>query len=156
MAIYIALVQSKDNNDLSEHLKTTTSLINEKLTSVDEKVNKIDRDVLSKVIRNKIGELKEELNQTIQKDGEISPEVVEIKYREWEDELNEIINSINREKIVQQSLPIYFVGDKVKHAKWGIGTVTDVKGEGDGTEVTVNFYESVGIKRLLAKFAPII
>jgi len=47
------------------------------------------------------------------------------------------------------------VGDKAEHGKWGIGTVVSVKGQGEGTELDIAFPSPVGIKRLLAKFAPI-
>ncbi|MFC4559471.1 DNA helicase PcrA [Virgibacillus kekensis] len=46
-------------------------------------------------------------------------------------------------------------GDKAKHKKWGVGTVVKVQGEGDGMELDVAFPAPTGIKRLLAKFAPI-
>ncbi|RKQ16414.1 DNA helicase PcrA [Ureibacillus endophyticus] len=45
-------------------------------------------------------------------------------------------------------------GDKAVHGKWGTGTVVSVKGEGDGLELDIAF-PNIGIKRLLAKFAPI-
>lgn len=47
------------------------------------------------------------------------------------------------------------VGDKAEHGKWGIGTVVSVKGQGEGTELDIAFSSPTGIKRLLAKFAPI-
>ncbi|MRX72667.1 DNA helicase PcrA [Bacillus lacus] len=47
------------------------------------------------------------------------------------------------------------VGSKAEHKKWGTGTVVSVKGEGEGTELDIAFPSPVGIKRLLAKFAPI-
>ncbi|MDP4086058.1 MAG: DNA helicase PcrA [Bacillota bacterium] len=47
------------------------------------------------------------------------------------------------------------VGDKAEHGKWGIGTVVSVKGEGEGMELDIAFPSPTGIKRLLAKFAPI-
>ncbi len=47
------------------------------------------------------------------------------------------------------------VGDKAKHQKWGIGTVVSVKGSGGDKELDIAFPSPVGIKRLLAKFAPI-
>jgi DNA helicase-2/ATP-dependent DNA helicase PcrA len=47
------------------------------------------------------------------------------------------------------------VGDKAEHGKWGIGTVVSVKGEGESTELDIAFPSPTGIKRLLAKFAPI-
>jgi DNA helicase-2/ATP-dependent DNA helicase PcrA len=46
-------------------------------------------------------------------------------------------------------------GDKVNHAKWGIGTVVAVKGEGNDRELQIAFPAPVGVKRLLAAFAPI-
>ncbi|GKV69802.1 ATP-dependent DNA helicase PcrA [Sporosarcina sp. NCCP-2716] len=45
-------------------------------------------------------------------------------------------------------------GDKAAHKKWGTGTVVSVKGSADDVELDIAFPE-VGIKRLLAKFAPI-
>lgn len=47
------------------------------------------------------------------------------------------------------------VGDKAEHGKWGVGIVVSVKGEGEGTELDIVFPNPIGIKRLLAKFAPI-
>ncbi|WP_159885537.1 DNA helicase PcrA [Paenibacillus puerhi] len=47
------------------------------------------------------------------------------------------------------------MGDKVKHGKWGTGTIVAVKGSGDDTELQIAFPAPVGVKRLLAKFAPI-
>jgi len=47
------------------------------------------------------------------------------------------------------------VGDKAVHGKWGTGTVVSVKGDGDSKELDIAFPSPVGIKRLLAKFAPI-
>ncbi|MBE6183809.1 DNA helicase PcrA [Heyndrickxia ginsengihumi] len=47
------------------------------------------------------------------------------------------------------------VGDKAEHKKWGIGTIVSVKGKGNGTELDIAFPSPIGIKRLLAEFAPI-
>lgn len=49
----------------------------------------------------------------------------------------------------------WIVGDKAEHGKWGTGTVVSVKGEGEGIELDIAFPSPIGIKRLLAKFAPI-
>lgn len=46
-------------------------------------------------------------------------------------------------------------GDKAVHKKWGIGTVVSVRGEGENTEIDIAFPSPIGIKRLLAKFAPV-
>ncbi|KIL50679.1 ATP-dependent DNA helicase PcrA [Jeotgalibacillus alimentarius] len=47
------------------------------------------------------------------------------------------------------------VGDKAQHGKWGTGTVVSVKGEGDSMELDIAFPSPTGVKRLLAKFAPV-
>lgn len=47
------------------------------------------------------------------------------------------------------------VGDKASHKKWGEGMVVSVRGEGENTELDIAFPSPTGIKRLLAKFAPI-
>lgn len=46
-------------------------------------------------------------------------------------------------------------GDKVAHAKWGVGTVVAIKGSGNDMELQIAFPAPVGVKRLLAGFAPI-
>ena len=46
----------------------------------------------------------------------------------------------------------YAVGDKVRHIKFGVGTVTNIVSGGRDYEVTVSF-ESYGIKKMLASFA---
>src|SRR5699024_8377235 len=46
-------------------------------------------------------------------------------------------------------------GDKANHKVWGIGTVVSVQGEDESMELDVAFPAPTGIKRLLAKFAPI-
>ncbi|MBE3569445.1 MAG: DNA helicase PcrA [Bacillales bacterium] len=47
------------------------------------------------------------------------------------------------------------VGDKAEHKKWGVGTVVSVKGEKENMELDIAFPSPTGVKRLLAKFAPI-
>ncbi len=47
------------------------------------------------------------------------------------------------------------VGDRASHGKWGVGTVVSVKGSGEGTELDIAFPSPTGVKRLLAKFAPV-
>jgi len=46
------------------------------------------------------------------------------------------------------------VGDKAKHSKWGVGTVVKISGEGQDLQLDIAF-PGVGIKPLLATFAPI-
>lgn len=45
-------------------------------------------------------------------------------------------------------------GDSVRHSKWGVGTVLDVRGRGDSAELRIEF-AGLGVKTLLAKYAPI-
>lgn len=47
------------------------------------------------------------------------------------------------------------VGDKAHHKKWGVGTIVKVQGDAEDRELDIAFPAPVGIKRLLAKFAPI-
>ncbi|GGF91077.1 DNA helicase PcrA [Paenibacillus abyssi] len=49
----------------------------------------------------------------------------------------------------------FAAGDKVAHAKWGTGTIVAVKGAGNDMELQIAFPAPVGVKRLLAGFAPI-
>ncbi|HLR69759.1 MAG TPA: DNA helicase PcrA [Virgibacillus sp.] len=46
-------------------------------------------------------------------------------------------------------------GDKAVHKKWGVGTVVKAQGEGESMELDIAFPAPTGIKRVLAKFAPI-
>lgn len=46
-------------------------------------------------------------------------------------------------------------GNKAAHKKWGVGTVVKVQGEGEAMELDIAFPAPTGIKRVLAKFAPI-
>ena len=45
-------------------------------------------------------------------------------------------------------------GDKVRHGKWGIGTVISVEGTGDETSLKIAFPDQ-GVKGLMQKYAPI-
>lgn len=49
----------------------------------------------------------------------------------------------------------YEVGDRVRHVKFGEGTVTDIKEGGRDHEVTIEF-DSVGTRRMFAKFAKLV
>ena len=46
-------------------------------------------------------------------------------------------------------------GDKAHHKAWGVGTVVKVQNSGDALELDIAFPAPTGIKRLLAKYAPI-
>ncbi|MCM3786609.1 DNA helicase PcrA [Neobacillus mesonae] len=49
----------------------------------------------------------------------------------------------------------FAAGDKVSHGKWGVGTIVSIKGTGNDMELQIAFPAPVGVKRLLAGFAPI-
>ena len=49
----------------------------------------------------------------------------------------------------------YEVGDRVRHVKFGEGTVTEIKEGGRDHEVTIEF-DSVGTRRMFAKFAKLV
>ncbi len=159
VAIFIALSQSRENQELSTSLKVTMSIMNEKLNSVDEKVNKIDPDVLVKVYRQKIDDALTEVGKSIKSSSKISPEEIEEKYRREfnlaELELEDILNDMNRITKEGPQYITYRIGDKVVHKKWGMGEIMKVDGRGDETEINVIFPEPVGSKKLLAKYAPI-
>ncbi|MEW6080237.1 MAG: UvrD-helicase domain-containing protein [Bacillota bacterium] len=48
----------------------------------------------------------------------------------------------------------YGCGDRVRHAKWGEGTIVSVHGSGEDQEVTIAL-EGMGLKRVLVKYAPL-
>lgn len=49
----------------------------------------------------------------------------------------------------------YGVGDRVRHIKFGVGSVTDIREGGRDYEVTVNF-DRVGVKKMFASFAKLV
>lgn len=52
-------------------------------------------------------------------------------------------------------LAAWKVGDKAQHSKWGVGTVVDVRGQGEDQALKVAF-PGQGIKELMLKYAPIV
>ncbi len=46
----------------------------------------------------------------------------------------------------------YSIGDKVRHMKYGIGTVLDISNAGADFEITVEF-DNAGVKKMMSKFA---
>ena len=64
------------------------------------------------------------------------------------------IQPVRKQTVVANDGSVWKVGDKVMHKKWNVGTVVKVTGEGTNQEIDVAF-AGMGIKRLLASFAPI-
>jgi DNA helicase-2/ATP-dependent DNA helicase PcrA len=53
-----------------------------------------------------------------------------------------------------QDSPRFVKGERVKHARFGSGTITELTGTGKDTKVTVDFDdESIGRKRLVVAYA---
>jgi DNA helicase-2/ATP-dependent DNA helicase PcrA len=63
--------------------------------------------------------------------------------------------SSGRKPTPTASLPQLAVGDRVTHDSFGMGTVSEVAGQGDKTQVEVRFKAPHGTKRLLLRYAPI-
>jgi DNA helicase II / ATP-dependent DNA helicase PcrA len=49
----------------------------------------------------------------------------------------------------------YNPGDMVEHRKWGQGKIVAVAGSGEDLELSVQFDDPIGVRKLVAKFAPI-
>ena len=64
------------------------------------------------------------------------------------------IQPVRKQTVAASDGAAWKVGDKVMHKKWNVGTVVKVTGEGMNQEIDVAF-AGMGIKRLLASFAPI-
>lgn len=64
------------------------------------------------------------------------------------------IQPVRKQIVAANDGAVWKVGDKVMHKKWNVGTVVKVTGEGTNQEIDVAFV-GMGIKRLLASFAPI-
>ena len=65
-----------------------------------------------------------------------------------------VVRLVHKQTVADNDGAVWKVGDKVMHKKWNVGTVVKVTGEGTNQEIDVAF-AGMGIKRLLASFAPI-
>ena len=65
-----------------------------------------------------------------------------------------VVRQVRKQTVAANDGAVWKVGDKVMHKKWNVGTVVKVTGEGTNQEIDVAF-AGMGIKRLLASFAPI-
>ncbi|WP_445548831.1 hypothetical protein, partial [Frankia sp. CiP1_Cm_nod2] len=52
-------------------------------------------------------------------------------------------------------IPDLSLGDRVNHDTFGLGQVVAVAGAGDNREVSIDFGEGTGTKRLLLRYAPV-
>ncbi|MGI6113362.1 MAG: DNA helicase PcrA [Mahellales bacterium] len=67
-------------------------------------------------------------------------------------------NTITLGKVAQKDIPRgkaeFNPGSKVKHTRFGVGTIVSVKGSGEDVELKIAFPD-LGIKQFIAKYAPI-
>ena len=60
-----------------------------------------------------------------------------------------------RKPVSAANMPQLVVGDRVTHDSFGMGTVSEVAGQGEKTQVEVQFRPPHGTKRLLLRYAPL-
>lgn len=60
----------------------------------------------------------------------------------------------NKQPVMSDNKETITSGSKVKHKTFGVGTVVQIKGQGENMEATIAF-ESQGIKKVMIAFAPI-
>ena len=62
-------------------------------------------------------------------------------------------NPYKKQEVISPKVSLdYGIGDTVKHLKFGVGVVTEIRSGGKDYEVTVDF-EKVGVKKMFASFA---
>jgi DNA helicase-2/ATP-dependent DNA helicase PcrA len=72
----------------------------------------------------------------------------------WAPRGGEKVASFVQDEETSQDLPRFISGERVRHARFGSGTIAEVAGTGRDAKVTVDFDdESVGRKRLVIAFA---
>jgi DNA helicase II / ATP-dependent DNA helicase PcrA len=54
-----------------------------------------------------------------------------------------------------RAVPALSVGDRVTHDAWGMGTVVDTRGDGDGAQAQIDFGGGTGVKWLMLRYAPV-
>jgi DNA helicase-2/ATP-dependent DNA helicase PcrA len=54
-----------------------------------------------------------------------------------------------------RAVPTLAVGDRVSHDAWGMGTVVDTRGSGDGAQAQIDFGGDTGVKWLMLRYAPV-
>src|SRR5690625_2191002 len=62
---------------------------------------------------------------------------------------------VGRKPVSASQMPQLAVGDRVTHDSFGMGTVSEVAGQGEKTQVEVAFKAPHGTKRLLLRYAPL-
>ncbi|WP_375481028.1 DNA helicase PcrA [uncultured Jatrophihabitans sp.] len=57
--------------------------------------------------------------------------------------------------IGNRAIPSLASGDRVTHDSWGMGTVLDTRGSGEGSQAQIDFGGSTGVKWLMLRYAPV-
>ncbi|MGP4071826.1 DNA helicase PcrA [Piscibacillus sp. B03] len=91
-------------------------------------------------------------NMTFQAGGSFDQAINQLSSKEVQPKPKRRAKKINPKPSTPQD---WSPGDKVEHKKWGVGTIVKVVGEGDNQELDIAFPSPVGVKRLLANFAPV-
>jgi len=74
--------------------------------------------------------------------------------KSWSPRQGASVSSIVQDEDASQDLPRFIAGERVSHARFGSGTISEVSGAGKEAKVTVDFDdESIGRKRLVIAFA---
>ena len=72
----------------------------------------------------------------------------------WRPRPGEQVPSFVQDEDASQDTPSFVPGERVSHAKFGSGTISELNGSGKEAKVTIDFDdESVGRKRLVVAFA---
>ena len=138
---HIRSIQSGDNNELEEERRLCYVAI----TRAKEKLfltNASSRMVFGRTSSNQKSRFIDELPH----------DLIESKNRPLE---KKTYTKNKKTQIVTKTCDkSYDVGGKVEHKKWGIGVIVAIKGSGEDAELNVAFPD-LGIKKLIAKYAPI-
>jgi DNA helicase II / ATP-dependent DNA helicase PcrA len=54
-----------------------------------------------------------------------------------------------------RAVPELAIGDRVTHDAWGMGSVVDLRGTGDGRQAQIDFGAGTGLKWLMLRYAPL-
>ncbi len=54
-----------------------------------------------------------------------------------------------------RAVPSLTAGDRVTHDAWGMGSVIDTRGSGEGSQAQIDFGGTVGVKWLMLRYAPV-
>lgn len=141
---YVALTRAKDNLYL-----TSTTI----------------RRSFGQIIPSKKSRFVEELGDSIEEVENIlrnkySGSVVE-NYKETSEDVNWDKNYLKydiesrRESFKKSTMEEYMMGEKVKHKKFGIGTIINVNKKDDNTSELMISFENMGIKKLRSDLAPL-